>query len=50
MTKIITVYCFSKGEVIPLTYSGDTFTIDTAEESVRNHGFTVLYSTTKVFK
>ena len=47
MTKIITVYCYSDGKVIPLTYSGEHFTVDTAEESVRNHGFTILYSTTK---
>ena len=45
--KIITVYCYSEGNVIPLSYDGDYFTVDTAEESVRNHGFTILYSTTK---
>ena len=45
MTNIISVYCVSpSGKVIDLSYSGDTFTVDTAEESVRNHGFTVLYS------
>jgi len=47
MSKIITVYCFSDGNVIPLSYDGNHFTVDTAEASVRNHGFTVLYSTTK---
>lgn len=45
--KIITVYCYSEGKVIPLSYDGDYFTVDTAEESVRGHGFTILYSTTK---
>jgi len=45
--KIITVYCYSNGEIIPLSYDGDFYTVDTAEESVRNHGFTILYSTTK---
>lgn len=46
--KIITVYCVgSSGELVPLTYSGDYYTVDTAEEAVRNHGFTVVYSYTK---
>jgi hypothetical protein len=46
--KIITVYCVgTSGELIPLTYDGNHYTIDTAEESVRNHGFTVVYSYTK---
>jgi hypothetical protein len=45
--KIITVYCVADKEIIPLTYSGDTFTVESAEESVRNHGFTILYSTIK---
>jgi hypothetical protein len=45
--KIITVYCYSNGEIIPLSYDGNHYTVDTAEESVRNHGFTILYSTTK---
>lgn len=33
-----------KGELIELSYSAETFTVDQAEESVRKHGFTVLYS------
>jgi hypothetical protein len=33
-----------KGELIELSYSAETFTIDQAEASVRKHGFTVLYS------
>jgi hypothetical protein len=45
--KIITVYCYSNGKISPLSYDGDYFTVDTAEESVRGHGFTILYSTTK---
>jgi hypothetical protein len=45
--KIITVYCYFNGKILPLSYDGDYFTVDTAEESVRNHGLTVLYSTTK---
>jgi hypothetical protein len=36
-----------KGELIELSYSAETFTIDQAEESVRKHGFTVLYSAIK---
>jgi hypothetical protein len=46
--KLITVYCSgSDGNLIPLSYSGKYYTVDTAEEAVRNHGFTVIYSTTK---
>ena len=45
--KIITVYCYSNGNIIPLSYDGDYYTVDTAEEAVRNHGFTVVYSYTK---
>jgi hypothetical protein len=45
--KIITVYCYYNGKILPLSYDGDRYTVDTAEESVSNHGFTVLYSTTK---
>jgi hypothetical protein len=45
--RIITVYCYSDGKVIPLSYDGDHYTVDTAEESVRGHGFTILYSTIK---
>lgn len=45
MSQIIKVTCSNKkGEIIQLSYSAVTFTIDQAEESVRKHGFTVLYS------
>ena len=47
MAKIITVYCVgSSGELIPLVYDGNHYTADTAEQAVRNHGFTVMYSYT----
>ncbi len=46
--KIITVYCVgSTGELVPLTYDGNHYTVETAEQSVINHGFTVVYSYTK---
>lgn len=48
MEKLITVYCVgSNGKMLDLSYSGKYYTVDTAEEAVRNHGFTVIYSTTK---
>lgn len=46
--KIITVYCVgTSGELIPLSYDGNHYTVETAEDAVRNHGFTVVYSYSK---
>jgi len=45
MNQIIKVYYQNaNGEIVSQSYSGATFTVDTAEESMRKHGFTVLYS------
>ena len=46
MSQIIKVTASNPktGEIIQLSYSAQTFTIDQAEDSVRKHGFTVLYS------
>jgi hypothetical protein len=47
MTPIIKVYYQNaNGEIVSQSYSGINFTVDTAEQSVRNHGFIVIYSTT----
>lgn len=46
MTSIIKVYYANEnGEIVSQSYSGVNFTVDTAEASMRNHGFTVIYST-----
>lgn len=46
MNSIIKVYyANANGEIVSQSYSGANFTVDTAEESMRRHGFTVLYST-----
>jgi hypothetical protein len=47
MTPIIKVYYANgNGEIVSQSYSGINFTVETAEQSIRNHGFTVIYSTT----
>jgi hypothetical protein len=46
MTPIIKVYYSNaNGEIVSQSYSGVNFTVDTAEQSMRDHGFTVIYST-----
>jgi hypothetical protein len=46
MNQIIKVYYSNdKGEIVSQSYSGANYTVDTAEESMRKHGFTVIYST-----
>ena len=49
MTKIIRVYCIgSSGKLIDLGFDSDNFTVETAEQSCRDKGFTVIYSTQNV--
>jgi hypothetical protein len=49
MEKFISVFCVaSTGEHIYLTFSADHFTPEEAEQSLRDKGMTVLYSTNNV--
>lgn len=45
MKTIKVYYANEDGQIVHQSYSETHFTVDSAEESMRNHGLTVLYST-----